>query len=67
MKLTWLIWWPAHLVPTARWISTARFVVSCTAAHERAEVELGRGEQAGAELAVGGEADAVAIAAERLA
>ena len=23
MKLTWLIWWPAHLVPTARSISAA--------------------------------------------
>ena len=43
-----------------------QLVVGLAGAHRRAQVELVGGEQARAELAVGGEAHPVAVAAERL-
>ena len=61
---------PAHLVPTARAISAASrssiSVVGGAAAQDRAQVELVEREQAGAELALGGDPDPVALLAERL-
>ena len=66
MKFTWLIWWPAHLVPTARLDRRGDLVVGPPSRSSLEQVELVGGEQAGAELAVGGEAHPVAVAAERL-
>ena len=57
---------PAHLVPTARSISCGQLVVAAAAAQDGPQVELPRLEQARAELALGGEAHPVAVAAERL-
>ena len=65
-KSTWLILWPAHFAPTARSIRSASSSSVSPAAHGTAQVELVGREQARAELAVGGQADAVAVAAEGL-
>ena len=53
-------------MPTARSISRRHLIVGRAGAHRGAQVELVVGEQARAELAVGGEAHPVAVAAERL-
>ena len=70
MKSTWPMRCPAHFVPTARSISAAMrsssVVVAAAAAQDRPQVELVEREQAGAELALGGDPDPVALLAERL-
>ena len=66
MKLTWLIWWPAHFVADGRLDHRRRGRRRCRRRSTSSSVDLGRGEQARAELALGGQAHAVAVAAERL-
>ena len=63
-KSTWPMRCPAHLVPTARAIAAARVVDRRRPPprSDRPQVELLEREQAGAELALGGDADAVAAA-----
>ena len=62
--------WPAHFVPTAPddlgGEEVVELVVGRAAAQDGPQVELLEREQAGAELALGGDADAVALLAERL-
>ena len=65
MKLTWPIRWPAHFVPTALMISSASSSSVAPLAQQGPEVELPGGEEARAELALGRQADPVAVAAER--
>ena len=57
--------WPAHLVATAASIRAASSSSDSPAAHGGHQIELPRGEQARAELPLGGEAHPVAVAAER--
>ena len=63
MKCTWLMPWPAHLAPTRapRWRRRGRRR-SAPPRSDAAQVGLLEGEQAVAELAVGGEPDPVARA-----
>ena len=66
MNVTWPIAWPAHLVPTARTISAARSS-SLPPPRTMARRSNSSGlEEAGAQLTLGGEPHAVAVAAERL-
>ena len=65
-KSTWLMWWPAHLPATADSIRAASSSSLSPRRRAAAQVGLVGGEQARAELPVGGQADPVAVAAERL-
>ena len=61
-KSTWPMRCPAHFVPTAPRDRRGEVVVGAAVAQHRAEVELVEREQAGAELALGGDPHAVAVA-----
>ena len=66
MKLTCPIRCPAHFVPTLPRDRGRQLVVAAAVAEDGAQVGLVEGEEAVPELPVGGDADAIAAAAERL-
>ncbi len=65
MNCTWPISWPAHFPRHAACHEGRQLVVVRAAAHRAPQVGLLEGEQAAAEIAVGGEAHTVAGLAER--
>ena len=50
MKFTWLIRWPAHFFATAASMRAAMSIVGLPGADRVEQVDLLRGEQAGAEV-----------------
>ena len=61
MNVTWPMLWPAHLCPTSASMAAARSSSDAAAAQHRPQVGLADGEQAVAELALGGEPHPVAV------
>src|ERR1017187_7306254 len=58
---------PGFLAQDDRFEPLAYFIVGIAISKQRAQIVLGHAEQAGADFAVGGEPDAIAMAAKRFA